>query len=340
MDNKSSQIAPTQSRPLISVIVPVYNVAKYMDRCMKTVCGQTYKNLEILVIDDGSTDGSSALCDKWAAADSRIRLIRQPNQGLSAARNTALDVATGEWIAFVDSDDWIERDMYEGLCRVAVENDADIVACGHIREYSKKSKVRSVSDIVKTVTPDEALKMVVEDRRLQKHVWSKIYRRRLFNEVRFPVGEIYEDIAVSHLLLHQANRVVLVDKSYYHYRIRRDSLSRVPSINADKESQYFRQITRQSDYVMKNVKWKDAGFYLHRRGVRCISHLLLLPKSEDIDKKVEVIIATMRSHHFYYTAQFAPIIFLKRLWIMHHLRSYRHAYRFIERFRGKPRFGR
>ena len=193
MDNKSSQIAPTQSRPLISVIVPVYNVAKYMDRCMKTVCGQTYKNLEILVIDDGSTDGSSALCDKWAAADSRIRLIRQPNQGLSAARNTALDVATGEWIAFVDSDDWIERDMYEGLCRVAVENDADIVACGHIREYSKKSKVRSVSDIVKTVTPDEALKMVVEDRHLQNHVWSKIYRRRLFNEVRFPVGEIYED---------------------------------------------------------------------------------------------------------------------------------------------------
>lgn len=102
---------------------------------------------------------------------------------------------------------------------MAVENDADIVACGHIREYSKKSKVRSVSDIVKTVTPDEALKMVVEDRHLQNHVWSKIYRRRLFNEVRFPVGEIYEDIAVSHLLLHQANRVVLVDKSYYHYRI-------------------------------------------------------------------------------------------------------------------------
>ena len=98
MDNKSSQIAPTQSKPLISVIIPVYNVAKYLDRCMKTVCGQTYGNLEILMVDDGSTDGSSALCDKWAAADSRIRLIRQPNRGLSAARNTALDVAKGEWI--------------------------------------------------------------------------------------------------------------------------------------------------------------------------------------------------------------------------------------------------
>ena len=338
--NQPSSLTATQYQPLISVIIPVYNVAEFLNRCMESVCGQTYRNLEIIVVDDGSTDESSAMCDKWAASDSRIRLIRQPNGGLSAARNTALDVAKGEWIAFVDSDDWIERDMYEGLCRVAVENDADIVACGYIRDYTHKSKVRNLSDIVKTISPDEALKMIVEDRHLQNHMWSKIYRRRLFNEVRFPVGEIYEDIAVSHLLLHQANRVVLVDKAYYHYSIRRNSLSRVPSIKADKECQYFRQITRQIDFVLDKVKWKDAGFYLHRRAVRCIGHLMLLPKSAETDKKVEVIIATMRRHRFYYTVHFAPIIFLKRLWIMHHLRSYRHAYRFIERFRGKPRFGR
>ncbi|MGN1245776.1 MAG: glycosyltransferase, partial [Muribaculaceae bacterium] len=336
------QITQTQSQPLISVIIPVYNVAKYLNRCMKSVCGQTYRNLEILMVDDGSTDESATMCDKWAAADSRIRLIRQHNQGLSAARNTALEVAKGDWIAFVDSDDWIETDMYEGLCQIALEHDADIVACGHIREYTKrnKSKVRNVAGETCTIDADEAMKMIVKDRRLQNHVWSKIYRRKLFNEVRFPVGEIYEDIAVSHLLLHQANRVVLVDKAFYHYRIRHDSLSRVPSINADKEAQYFAQITKQSDYVLKNVEWKDAGFYLHRRAVRCIGHLLLLPKSAETDKKVEVIIATMRSHRFYYTVRFTPIIFLKRLWILHHLRSYRHAYRLIERFRSKPRFGR
>lgn len=339
--NKESASGHSQNQPLISVVIPVYNVADYMDQCMKTVCAQTYKNLEIIVVDDGSTDASSELCDKWAIADSRIRLIRQHNQGLSAARNAGIDIATGEWIGFVDSDDWIELDMYENLYSLAVAHDADIVACSHVREKRHTSKARYTSGEITVITPEEALKMLVIDTRLQNHAWSKLYRRKMFDTVRFPVGAVYEDIAVSHLLMHQANRVVLIDKPYYHYRILRKSLSRVPQINANKECQYFRHITQQIDFVHNKVGWwKPMGFYLHRRGVRCIGHLLLLPKSVETDKRIDEIVATMHRYKFCYTVKFTPIVFIKRFWILRHLRSYRCAYRFIEHIKLKPRFAR
>lgn len=324
--------------PLISVVIPVYNVADFLDQCMESVCKQTYTHLEIILVDDGSTDASAEMCRSWAKKDSRIKLIRQQNQGLSGARNTGIEVATGEWLAFVDSDDWIELDMYEGMMKSALASDADIVACGHIREKRKKKKVLIPSEKPRTVTPDEAQRMVVEDRKLQNHAWSKIYRKHIFDTVRFPIGAIYEDIAVSHLLFAQANHILLMDKAYYHYRIRIGGLSRASRINAYKESQYFTHVTSQIDFVVKNTGWMDANYYLHRRAVRYIGHLLLLPKSEETDRYVDQAVSVMRAHPFPYAVQFTPIIYLKRFWILHHLSSYRKAYRFIEHFRGTPRF--
>ncbi|MCI7273398.1 glycosyltransferase [bacterium] len=326
------------SAPLVSVIIPVYNVADFLDQCMGSVCRQTYTNLEIILVDDGSTDASAEMCRRWAETDSRIKLIRQQNMGLSGARNTGLEIAKGEWIAFVDSDDWIEPDMYEGMMKTALSYNADIVACGHIREKRTKKRILLPTEKPRTVTSDEALRMIVVDKKLQNHVWSKIYRRHLFDTVRFPVRAIYEDIAVSHLLFHQTNRIVLLDKPYYHYRIRVGGLSRVSRINYSKELHYFTQATSQIDYVVEKTGWKRANYYLHRRAVRCVGHLLLLPKSEETDKSIDQIVSVMRTHPFYYSERFTPIIFVKRLWILHHLPSYRKAYRFIEHFRGNPRF--
>ena len=333
----SSQTA--SQLPLISVIVPAYNMELFLDKCMETICEQTYTNLEIIIVDDGSIDHTSALCQKWAKSDRRIKVVHQHNQGLSAARNTALDIATGQWIAFADSDDWIEPRMYEDMLHLALVHDADIVACGHIREKRSKQKIyRPTHQESEIITPNLALRMLVIDNKLQNHIWSKIYKRHLFDNVRFPVGAIYEDIAISHLLFHQAHKVVLTKHAYYHYRIRTGSLSREARINAAKELQYFHHITHQTDFVITHTHWHQASYYLHRRAVGCIGHLLLLPPSEAIDQGVSQIVATMRRHPFYYTVQFSPIIFIKRLWLLHSLSTYRYAYRFIEHFRGKPRF--
>lgn len=324
--------------PPISVIIPVYNIAEFLDKCMESVCGQTYTNLEIILVDDGSTDASVEICRRWAELDSRIKLIRQHHQGVSTARNTGLEIAKGEWIAFVDSDDWIEPNMYADMMETALSYDADIVVCGHIREKRTKKRTLLPSKQPRTITSDEALRMLVVDRQLQNHLWSKIFRKHLFDTVRFPVGAIYEDIAVHHLLFHQANRIVLLAKPYYHYRTRVGSVSRVSRINYSKELQYFTQATSQIDYVVEKTGWKRAYYYLHKRAVRCVGHLLLLPKSEETDKSIDQIVSVMRTHPFYYSERFTPIIFVKRLWILHHLPSYRKAYRFIEHFRGKPRF--
>ena len=114
---------------LISVIVPVYNVEKYLDKCIQSILGQTYSNIELLLIDDGSTDSSGAICDKYVTQDSRVRVFHKSNEGVSAARNWGLDNAKGEWIAFVDADDWIDSDMYERMYNAAVQNQTDMVSC-------------------------------------------------------------------------------------------------------------------------------------------------------------------------------------------------------------------
>lgn len=133
---------------MISVIIPVYNVEPYLRKCLDSVVNQTYKELEIFIIDDGSTDGSGAICDEYVKADKRIRVFHTENRGLSCARNLGLDEVKGEWIGFVDSDDWIEPDMYEVLLTRAKETGADVVECSFIRLYPEKTIVRQKEELI------------------------------------------------------------------------------------------------------------------------------------------------------------------------------------------------
>ena len=128
---------------LISVIVPVYNTEKYLDRCIQSILSQTYSNIEILLIDDGSTDSSGAICDKYAEQDSRVRVFHKANGGVSSARNMGLDKAKGTWFTFVDSDDWIDMDMYEQMYNAAIQNKVDMVCCDLLGEYGKMPKIMS-----------------------------------------------------------------------------------------------------------------------------------------------------------------------------------------------------
>lgn len=206
---------------MISVIVPVYNVEPYLRKCLDSILAQTYRDLEILVIDDGSKDESGAICDEYAEKDNRIRVFHTENKGLSCARNLGLDNAKGDWIGFVDSDDWIEPDMYEALMRKAEETGVDIVECGVLTEYA--TRTIKYSAINATVSSTEALNALIKGS-IRTQVWNKIYRSSLFNNIRFPDGQAYEDISTTYKLLVSAKVTGIVPFAY-HYIQRESGIS-------------------------------------------------------------------------------------------------------------------
>ena len=208
--------------PKISVIVPVYNVQKYIKKCINSIINQTYSNLEIIIVNDGSTDNSGTICEYYTAQDDRIIFINQENQGLSMARNNALDIATGEYIGFVDSDDWIEPDMFFTLYTIAVENDADISMCNfyYTHDSGYKSPFSNETTGIKVLTGVH--KITNNIRIANNFVWNKLYRRHLFNETRFPKNKLYEDIFLVYKLIDNANKMVTTSQCEYYY-LRRES---------------------------------------------------------------------------------------------------------------------
>ena len=216
---------------LISVIVPVYNVKPYIDKCMQTILSQTYSNLEIILVDDGSTDGSSDVCDTYAASDSRIKVIHKENGGLSSARNAALDIATGDYIGFVDSDDYIHVQMFEKLIDASKKSDCEISICAHYTEKGNTLYIdEPVFDNEIIYTPNDAQKTLIEDINIRSYAWDKLYKANLFEGVRYPVGRNYEDIATTHILFSKAKKICHIPQYLYYYQIREGSISNHPSL--------------------------------------------------------------------------------------------------------------
>ncbi len=212
---------------MISVIVPVYKVEPYLHQCLDSILNQTYRDLEILLIDDGSPDRCGEICEEHAKKDSRIRVFHTENKGLSAARNLGLREAKGEYIGFVDSDDWLEPDMYEVLLRRLVETGTNISACGVRREYRKTSFQYSVSNSV--YTGPEAIRTLICD--LSNGVWNKLYEKTCWTDIRFPENHIYEEIATLYKVVLNANTLSCVPAPLYHYRMREGSIVHTPSTN-------------------------------------------------------------------------------------------------------------
>lgn len=218
--------------PLISVIVPVYQVQDYLAECIDSLLVQTYTNLEILLVDDGSTDSSGEICDRYAAKDDRVRVIHQENQGPSVARNAGLDSAEGEYIAFVDSDDVALPDFIEALYALLDKYQADIAACAYIE--CRTDEMRGTG---KKHCNESEICMTAEQMLRQWHgrykkwetvVWNKLYRKGIFDRkretaVHFPVGRKLEDVLTSHLMAANAAKIVLTGRKLYVYRIRPNS---------------------------------------------------------------------------------------------------------------------
>lgn len=236
--------------PLISVIIPVYNVERFLNRCLESVVNQTYKNLEILLIDDGSPDNCPVICDKWAVTDERIRVYHKKNGGLSDARNYGMKYAKGQYFAFVDSDDFIEKDMYEKMIHAILENDCKLACCG--RYYYKEGKATPafVQNSVKVYSDVEAFQELLDNGMIEEAAWDKLYARELWKGLEYPIGEVNEDIVVAPEIIRRSGRIVHIGDPKYYYCYNGNSITK--SDYKERNIVMLRHIDELRNYVQKN----------------------------------------------------------------------------------------
>lgn len=217
---------------LVSVVVPVYNVSKYVEKCILSITGQSYRDLQIVVVDDGSTDDSGQIVERLSGEDTRIQVIHRENGGLSQARNTGIEAAKGEYLCFVDSDDCLESDYVEKLLKQALKTGADLVICGYLHEDEQGKVQEEVSfeqaQTQAVISGVEAMKKLDNIFRpeylLMVVAWNKLYRKELFADLRFPVM-IHEDEGMIHRILNKSDKVAMVEEKLYHYLIREDAIT-------------------------------------------------------------------------------------------------------------------
>lgn len=216
------------NNPEVSIIVPVYNVEKYLLRCIDSILAQTFENIEILLVDDGSTDSSGAMCDEYAQKDSRIRVIHKKNGGLSDARNAGIDSAAGDYLCFIDSDDFVAPNMIQVLYDLIKKNDADVSVCGICDCYETGEFAQSSDSREIVCSGIEALRLTLEGEKLPGSVCSKLIHRSLCQTHRFVKGKTYEDAFFTPELFIQAKKVAATTQSLYHYWHRAGSITTLP----------------------------------------------------------------------------------------------------------------
>ncbi len=211
-------------KPIISIIVPIYKVEKYLEHCVKSILNQTIKDIEVILVNDGSPDNCGAICDELAKTDDRIKVIHKPNGGLSDARNAGIDIALGKYIGLVDSDDYIAPTMYEKLLKAIEENDCDASMCYACNIYDDDMEFRPCKTGEVEVFDDEDILDALFSKKLNNFAWNKLYNRELFDNIRYPFGKIYEDLFTTYKIFGECKRVALDSSQMYYYRIRRDSI--------------------------------------------------------------------------------------------------------------------
>ena len=216
---------------LISVVVRVYNVAAYLRQCLSSIVSQTYDHLQIIVVDDGSTDGCGAICDEYAAQDSRIEVFHLPNIGQASARNYALKKARGQWVGCVDGDDWIAPDMMEKMLTAAKKEDADLAVCGVVYAYSDGTRELPITTKYMVLDhKDGAMDVCFGENRLRQNIWNKLVKRSCIPELYVPKWQSYQDMLFLTEFLLKTERIVLLDNNLYYYRQQTGSVVHSASI--------------------------------------------------------------------------------------------------------------
>ena len=238
------------------MIVPVYNVEPYIHQCIDSIINQTYKDLEILLIDDGSPDNCGAICDEYAKQDSRIRVFHTENRGLSAARNLGLKEAKGEYIGFVDSDDWVEPYMYEKLLEAIQENETDISICGYCKEADSATETIQHSKTV--LTRKQALSALL-DLKIENSVWNKLYSKALFQKIHFPENRDHEDSFIMHEIIGEARKTVTIPDICIHYR------NRIGSISTTRSAKHLIELSESRIARYTYIKENEPGLFFEKQ---------------------------------------------------------------------------
>ena len=231
----------------ISVIVPVWNAHEYLNRCVDSILAQTYENLEVLLVDDGSADDSLSICRQYAEQDRRVRVFHKDNGGQASARNYALDRATGDYIGFVDNDDWILPNMYERLHQLMIDHDADVGRCGDMQGKMEESATAENAAVLVTEA-EEYFPLLYQDI-WGGHVTDRLFRREVIGDSRFPCSKTIEDMRFMRILLPKIRREVATDEKLFFYTIRQDSTSMIHAktyVNSYERAEEYQSRYRES----------------------------------------------------------------------------------------------
>lgn len=213
---------------LVSVVLPIYNVENYLNRCIESVVKQTYKNIEIILVDDGSPDNCPQICEEWAKKDRRIRVIHKKNGGLSDARNAGIEIACGQYITFIDSDDFVDEDFISYLFKLIKDNNADISICEY-RYISERGKLYNHpinTEEIRILSQKDGLKELLQMKIYSNSAWGKLYKTEHFNDIRYPYGRLFEDIPTTYKVFMKCNTIAFGARCLYNYMYRTNAISK------------------------------------------------------------------------------------------------------------------
>lgn len=237
---------------MISVIIPVFNIEQYLEKCIESIVNQTYRNLQIILVDDGSTDKSGDICDIYAQKDSRIKVIHKKNGGLSDARNDGLEKAEGDLVSFIDGDDWIHPQMYEIMTGAIEKTSSDMAVCQY-QQTDEKSFLRSIDICGLSYTTVSGTQAMTDMSNIYPMAWNKLYRREIFDNLRYPVGKLHEDEFVIHKIFRKANKIAITNESLYFYALRDGSIT--SGINIKRIEDSFQAYTERVDFC-REERWE------------------------------------------------------------------------------------
>ena len=283
-----------QDNVLISVIIPIYKVEKYLKKCVESIVKQTYKNLEIILVDDGSPDSSGEICDELALIDSRITVVHKKNEGVSNARNTGIDISKGEYIYFIDGDDYAELNAIEVLLKYALEKNADIVVAD-TNIVNEKGNVLNDSNVTEIKYQEFSAKEAAEFYMLQDWgPWNKLYKRKVHEDVKFPSHKIHEDEAIMLQLISKSESIIHVHDKLYNY-VKREG-STTTSLYSVKKIDWF-------EAWVNNVKYSEENFpasidkAIYKMLITAIYNIDNLLKMESASKQVERIVGELKIYY-------------------------------------------
>lgn len=285
---------------LVSVIVPVYNVEDYLGRCVESILAQTYQNLEIILVDDGAKDSSGSICDAYAAKDHRIRVIHKENGGLSSARNAGIDIARGEYLKFVDSDDWIEPDAVENLLSMALEHQVELVVGGRwdVKAATGEKRKGLCPQNREVIPGAELVRRIFRWAGCDSSACDKLFHRRLFRGIRFPLGMVCEDVPVMYKIVLDAGRAALLDKPVYNYFHRSGSIT-YTSVS-DKNFHFSRHTAEILPYIQENhPELEQEARYLRVRSLVFSVQSVDLASDEDRKKYQDICKAERKALRTY-----------------------------------------